>query len=166
MPEAVKKLSGSWYYLLLTLVAYSVLFIFDKSLFWQGIAFFGEIVLRVAPLFVLVFVLMTFTNYFFNQKRAIKYLTGKGSKKWLLAVVGGILSSGPIYMWYPLLKDLKEKGLTNGVAACFLYNRSIKPAILPVAVLYFGWTYVVILTLAMIMASLIQGYLINQLTNK
>lgn len=166
MPEAVKRIPGSWYYLLLTLAAYMILLIFDRSLFWQGITFFGEIVLRVAPLFILVFALMTFTNYFFNQKRALKYLTGKGSKKWILAIVGGILSSGPIYMWYPLIKDLKEKGLTNGLAACFLYNRSIKPAILPVAVMYFGWIYVVILTMAMIAASLVQGYLINKLITK
>ena len=73
------------------------------------------------------------------------------------------MSSGPIYMWYPLLSDLKKKGLNSGFIACFLYNRSIKIAILPMAILYFGWKYVLVLSVVMILMSVAQALLINKL---
>jgi len=62
---------------------------------------------------------MSLTNYFITPERIIRYIEGKGIKKWFFAVIGGVLSSGPIYMWYPLLADLKEKGISNGLIACF-----------------------------------------------
>jgi len=74
-----------------------------------------------------------------------------------------VLSTGPIYMWYPLLADLKNKGLSYGLIACFLYNRGIKITLLPIAIFYFGWKYVLVLSLAMIFVSIIQGILLNKL---
>ena len=78
-------------------------------------------------------------------------------------IVAGILSTGPIYVWYPLLAEFKEKGVGYGYMATFLYNRAIKIPLLPVAVLYFGIKYVVVLTALMVLFSVIQGVLIDRL---
>ncbi|GAH75359.1 unnamed protein product, partial [marine sediment metagenome] len=78
----------------------------------------------------------------------------------LLSVAAGIISMGPIYVWYPLLKELREKGAGNMPIAVFLYNRAVKPFLLPVMIAYFGWVYVSILTVLTVLASVVNGYLV------
>ena len=107
---------------------------------------------------------MTLSNYFITPEIVIKHLKEKGIKKWFFVIVGGILSSGPVYMWYPLLADLKSKGLEQGLIACFLYNRAIKIPVLPIAIIYFSWQYIFVLSLVMIFMSVVQGLIINHLT--
>jgi len=105
---------------------------------------------------------MTLSNYFITPKVIMKHLKEKGLKKWFFVIVGGILSSGPIYMWYPLLADLRSKGLSYGLIACFLYNRAIKIPLIPLAIIYFSWQYILILTFVMVAVSVIQGIIINR----
>ncbi len=163
--EKLKKLSFGFYFLFTVLLAYFLFFIFKQEVFFTSSSLFLEILIKIIPSFILVFVLMIFVNYFISPQFLITHFQGKGLKKWLFAITGGILSTGPIYMWYPLLADLRKKGLNNGLIACFLYNRAIKLPILPVAIFYFGGKYVLILCLVMIFASIIQGFLINKLLN-
>ena len=80
-----------------------------------------------------------------------------GAKAIVLSLVAGIISAGPIYAWYPLLKDLKEQGAADGPMAVFLYNRAVKPFLVPVMIGYFGWRYVLVLTFLMILASILLG---------
>jgi uncharacterized membrane protein YraQ (UPF0718 family) len=159
----LKQISGSWYFLIGMLIIYLILFFIKQDLFFLSIIFFYDILLKIIPVFILVFLLMSLTNYFITQKFVIKHLGGKGIKKWFFIIVGGILSTGPIYMWYPLLADLKNKGLSYGLIACFLYNRAIKIPLLPIAIFYFGWQYILVLSIAMIFVSVLQGMLINKL---
>ncbi|MFW5847263.1 MAG: hypothetical protein ACOCUU_03850 [Nanoarchaeota archaeon] len=106
---------------------------------------------------------MSLTNYFITPKFVMRHLGGKGIKKWFFIIIGGILSTGPIYMWYPFLADLKNKNLSYGLIACFLYNRAIKIPLLPIAIFYFGWQYILVLSIVMIFVSVLQGMLINKL---
>jgi len=159
----LKQISGSWHFLIIILLVYLGLYIFRKDIFSSSIIFFYNILLKIIPIFILVFVLMSLTNYFITPKFVMKHLGEKGVKKWFFIIVGGILSTGPIYMWYPLLADLKNKGLSYGLIACFLYNRAIKIPLLPIAIFYFGWEYILVLSFVMIFISMVQGILINKL---
>ena len=159
----LKQISGAWYFLIGMLIVYLFLFLIRQDLFSSSINFFYNIILKIIPVFILVFILMAITNYFITPKFVMKHLKERGIKKWFFVIVGGILSTGPIYMWYPLLADLKNKGLNYGLIACFLYNRAIKIPLLPIAVFYFGWKYIIILSFVMIFVSVIQGILINKL---
>ncbi len=159
----LKQISGSWYFLIIIILIYFLLFIFKQDLFSSSTNFFYNIFLKIIPIFILVFVLMALTNYFVTPKIIMKHLKEKGIKKWFFIILGGILSTGPIYMWYPLLADLKNKGLSYGLIACFLYNRAIKIPLLPIAFFYFGWKYIIILSFVMIIISVIQGMVINKL---
>ena len=161
--EKSKKISISWYFLIIIILAYAFLFSFKKSLFFSSLNFFSDILLKIIPIFILVFVLMTLTNYFITPKFVMKHLGNKGVKKWFFVIIGGILSSGPIYMWYPLLADLKNKGFSYGLIACFLYNRAIKIPLLPIAIFYFGIKYVLVLTFVMVFVSVFQGILLDKL---
>jgi len=161
-----KRIQGKWYFLIIVILAYLFLLFFNRELFYSCIFFFQKILLKIIPVFIAVFVLMVFTNYFITQEFIIKHTRKRGVKKWFFIIIGGILSSGPIYMWYPLLADLKSKGLSYGFIACFLYNRAIKIPLLPLIILYFGWKFVIILSLTMIAASVIQGIIINKIDIK
>ena len=115
----------------------------------------------VVPL-CLVFAVMVVFNFFLKPAQIVRLLgRGSGVKGLLLSAGAGIISMGPIYAWYPLLKDLKEKGAANPLLAVFLYNRAVKPFLLPVMIAYFGWLFVVLLTILTILASLAVGHLVG-----
>ena len=115
----------------------------------------------------LVFAVLFSVNLFLKPSRVARYL-GKeaGIKSMVLSAAAGIISSGPIYAWYPLLGDLRRKGACSSAIAVFLYNRAIKPFLLPVMIGYFGWMFTVILTVCMLCGSFILGYAMNAFDNR
>ncbi len=160
------QIGNAWKFLIIVLIIYSVLFFMDFELFELSLIFFFGILKKIIPIFALVFVLMSITNYFVTPQFVLKHMKGRGIKKWVFVVVGGILSTGAVYMWYPLLADLKDKGLSLGLIATFLYNRAIKIPLLPLMIFYFSLKYVLVLTLIMIFISVIQGITINKLMER
>jgi uncharacterized membrane protein YraQ (UPF0718 family) len=111
--------------------------------------------------------MMGVANYFLKQKTVSKYLGGESEiKGWVLAISMGVLSHGPIYVWYPLLKDLRDQGMRTGLIAVFLYNRAIKIPLLPVMIFYFGIGFVILLSFYMIIASVVEGKIIEIIEHK
>jgi uncharacterized membrane protein YraQ (UPF0718 family) len=163
MKQKIKKILNSWKFLIIIILIYVLILVINPEIFLKALNFSKIIFIKVAPVFLIVFILMVVSNYFITPKFIIKHLKNKGIKRWFFIIIGGILSSGPIYMWYPLLGDLKKKGLSNGLIACFLYNRAIKIPLLPIIISYFNLKYVIILTITMIIVSIIQGILINKI---
>ena len=109
-----------------------------------------------------VFTLMVLMNLFLKPAHIVRFLGQKsGCRGVTLSAAAGIISMGPIYAWYPLLKELRGKGATNSLIAVFLGNRAVKPFLLPIMISYFGWVYVILLTLFAIAGSLAVGYLVN-----
>jgi uncharacterized membrane protein YraQ (UPF0718 family) len=155
-------IGNAWKILILILGIYLALFFINLDLFRTSLSFFFKILEEVIPIFAFIFVLMSITNYLITPQLVLKYVRKRGIKKWFFVVIAGILSAGPIYMWYPLLADLKSKGLSYGLIACFLYNRAIKIPLLPLMVFYFSLKYVLILTLITIFVSVFQGIIINK----
>ncbi len=159
----IKEIKKSWFFVIGIIFVYLVILSFNLNLFLNSMGFFVKIILKIIPIFIFIFILMTLTNYFITPKFVAKHLKDKGIKKWIYIIFGGILSSGPIYMWFPFLGDLKKKGLTEGLIACFLYNRAIKISLIPLAIFYFNWKFIAILFIVMVFTSIIQGILINKL---
>jgi uncharacterized membrane protein YraQ (UPF0718 family) len=112
----------------------------------------------------LVFLLMIGLNMFLKPPHIAKFL-GRGTtiEKKLLFTLAGIISAGPIYAWYPILKDLREKGAQPSLIAVFLVNRAVKPSLLPMMISFFGWTYVLLLTLLTVGGSLFVGFVVGAL---
>ena len=123
-----------------------------------------NLLLHIIPVLLLVTLVMALINYYAHPETIKKYIgKGSGIKGWLLAVSMGILSHGPIYAWYPFLKDLRNSGMRNGLIAVFLYNRAIKIPLLPLMLYYFGVKYVVVLITYMIAASIVEGKIIEMI---
>ena len=158
-----KSFSG-WYFLGITIIAFIVTAIINSQNALEAANVFLDIIVKVVPTILIIIVLMTLINYFVKPKQLVKYLGKKsGVKGWFIAIIGGILSSGPIYMWYPLLNELQKKGVKNSLIATFLYNRSVKIALIPLLLMYFGATYTITLLIVMIIISIAQGWTTEKL---
>jgi uncharacterized membrane protein YraQ (UPF0718 family) len=155
-----KKNSRSNYYFFAIVIAfYSIAALLDPPTVIRALRIFADILLRIAPVLVLVFFLLFLTDLLISPKKMMKYLGREsGAIGWLVAIAGGIISSGPIYVWYPFLADLRAKGMRPALAATFLYNRAVKVPLLPLMVYYFGITFTTVLTAYMVLFSLVNGY--------
>ena len=164
--QEIKENLGAWQFLLVVIIIAVITFLIKPDSFLPALTFFLLITKRILPIFILIFILMIFINFFVKPDWIIKHLgKSSGVKGWVFSIVAGILSAGPIYMWYPLLNELQKKGARNGYLAAFLYNRAIKIPLLPLFVYYFGIVYVLILSFVMIIASIFQGLLVEKIIN-
>lgn len=111
---------------------------------------------------VMVFLVMFGLNVFLRPPDLAKFL-GKGTpvQRNLFSALAGIISAGPIYAWYPILKDLRERGANHSLIAVFLVNRAVKPFLLPVMISIFGWVYVALLTFFIMAGSLCVGSIVG-----
>jgi len=160
-----EKEKGRWislYFLGLVIILYLFIFGLNIENAYNSLKASGDIFVKLIPVLFLVVFLMGLLNYFLRPKAISKYL-GKdsGARGWILAVLAGIISHGPIYAWYPLLKELRKQGMRQGLAAVFLYNRAIKIPLLPVMIYYFGIAFTVILLVFTVIASLVEGKVID-----
>ncbi len=125
---------------------------------------FSDLLLHIAPIFILVYFIMFLANLVINNKGLQKYMgEDAGIKGWLISILAGVISMGSIYAWYPLLKDLQSRGVKDKFLVAFLYNRGIKLQWLPVLLLYFGWTYSITLLVVMAIMSIFQGIITEKL---
>jgi len=148
------------------LIIYAILFFVSPDKAGQAIKSSGDVFLGMLVPLILVFVIMLLINLFLKPAAVAKFLgKGSGIKGIGLSAVAGIISTGPIYAWYPLLKDLRDKGAGESSIAIFLYNRAVKPFLLPVMIGYFGWLYVVILTILMVLASIAVGFSVSSISS-
>jgi len=157
-----KEISYGLYFLGLVLLLYLVLYLLEPASIQKALRASGEVLVTIAPILVIIIGFMVLLNYFITPKTVSKYMgQGSGVKGWLLAITSGILSHGPIYIWYPLLQELREAGMRSGLVAAFLYNRAIKLPLLPLMIYYFGTMFVAVLLVYMVIVSVIEGKLIE-----
>ncbi len=166
--KGIKKKGEGYYYELYFLGAviglYIVLYLLEPDSIQKALKASGNVLIQIVPVLFLILFFMGILNYFVKPKTVSKYVgKGSGIKGWFLAVSTGMLSHGPIYIWYPLLKDLRDQGMRSGLVAVFLYNRAIKIPLLPLMVYYFGTVFVVLLLIYMIIASIVEGKVIEMI---
>jgi uncharacterized membrane protein YraQ (UPF0718 family) len=161
------KDNKSLFFLFFIIFIYIIIFITNSNNFFLIIKKVILILTNIYYVFIIIFILMIISYYFIKPKQISRYLGEKsGIAGWIISIIGGIISTGPIYMWYPLLKDLKKQGARDAYIATFLYNRSIKIPILPIIILYFGIKYTIILMIVMIVFSVIQGIIVEKIIKK
>lgn len=157
------KISKKIVFLLVVLGIYLAILIFDKELFLSSSKFFLNTILKIIPAFALVFVLMSIANYFITPQKVLNFSKRKGSRKWFLMSFAGIISTGPPYLWFPLLSKLRKQGLSEGLITTYLYNRAIAIAFIPLLIFYFSAKYAIILYILITASALIQGKIMNKL---
>jgi len=157
------KKNRSLYFMLIIILIYVVLFFINKNLIINSLKFFISLIIKIVPLFLLILILMALLNYFLHRERIERlFVSRKGIRRWAIIVIAGILSSGPVFMWFPLLRNLRKKGVEYGYLACFMYGRSaLKIPLLPMFIAYFDIAYIVVMMAVMTIMAVVQGLIIN-----
>ena len=124
----------------------------------------AKVVAEIIPILLIVIFFTALINRFFHPESLAKHLGQEsGIHGWLIALLAGILSHGPMYAWYPMIEDLKKHGLRDGLIVTFFYARSIKFPLLPLIIDYFGLKFTLLLNFYTIVASLLQGIILDRL---
>jgi uncharacterized membrane protein YraQ (UPF0718 family) len=161
--KAGKGGAGGWIFLTVVLVIYGVTALLDSDLTLRAITVFLQLLDKVYPVLILVFLLIFIIDLLLNPKRIEKYLGRRsGIMGWLTAIVAGVLSTGPVYAWYAVLHDLRNKGMRTSLISVVLYNRAIKLPLLPLLVHYFGLAYTVVLAFYLIGFSIVGGIVLEK----
>jgi uncharacterized membrane protein YraQ (UPF0718 family) len=121
-------------------VIYGVFFVVMPDKAFIALKNTSKVFVNIIIPLIFVFILLFCINLFLKPSHIVRFL-GK--------------SSG--------IKGLREKGAKNSLIAIFLGNRAVKPFLLPIMVSYFGWIYVLILTVFTIFGSLVVGYFVDAL---
>lgn len=159
-----KRKLGGWLFLTLVLLAHGATAIVEPALARHAMASSLDMLGQVAPTLILVLALMFLAERFLTPKRTRAWLgRGSGLRGWLLAVMAGIVSTGPVYTWYALLAELRQKGMRTALVAVLLYARAIKLPLLPLLAHYFGLRYVLVLSLLIAVFAIVNGLLMERL---
>ena len=162
--QKIKTGRGGWLFLALVLITYGLLGLVDPAVVSKSLVFFTHVMFQVLPVLGLVFLLLFVANLALKPKWIKRYLgSGSGIKGWIAATLGGMLSLGPIYPWYAMLGELRQKGMRNALIAAFLYSRAVKLPLLPLMIHYFGVTYTLVLCIYLIGFSIISGIVVEKL---
>ncbi len=154
-------------FLLLVIVAFAVLAFWESALAAAALEKSLDILRVLLPVFVIVILLMGVIGYLSQGRANPERLARlRGVRGWFWALLIGLLSHGPMYAWYPLLENLRARGLRDGYIATFFYARAVKLPLLPLMVDYFGLAFTVVLTLYIIIGSLVQGWLVEILQQR
>lgn len=137
---------------------YCIVAVMDSSIAVRALGAFVTILRQIIPILVLVFGLMFLVDLFVRPATIAKHLgSDSGLKGWVLAIVGGIIATGPIYVWYAMLAEFREKGMRTAFAGVFLYMRSVKLQFIPMMIYYFGGLFTVVLTAYLMIFSIVVG---------
>jgi len=159
-----KRKLGGWLFLAGVILAQGATALVEPDLARRALASFVAMLREVAPVLVLVFVLMFLAERFLTPARTRAWLgRGSGLRGWLLALVAGVISTGPVYTWYALLAELRKKGMRTALVAVVLYARAIKLPLLPLLAHYFGLRYMLVLSLLIAIFSIVNGLVMERL---
>jgi len=167
MINKFKNLNAGSKFLLIVILLYLIISFLNLSLVIRALKQFLILFAKISPSLILVFFFIFIFNFVFPENKVKKYLLEAGSfRKYLLAMLLGVLSSGPIYIWFSFLANLREKGLSNDIATIFLYNRAIKIPLLPIMLYYFSLKFTLLLFFLMLIFSVLNGIAVNKLVNR
>jgi len=151
-------------FFIFVLISYILLYIFDTTNAIKSLDRSFDTLLTLIPIFIFIIILTALINYFLKPKQIVKHFGEDSGKAGIFySLVGGILSHGPMYAWYGMLKDMREHGVKDGLIVTFLYSRAIKLPLLPLMVAIFGITYTIVLNIYIIIFSIIQGKIMDRL---
>lgn len=158
----IKKIVRLWAFLVGVFTLYIILFSISSARVVTALKMSGSIMLQIAIPLLIAFITMVVLNLFSGHEKISRFFGRRQRIKGIaFSSLAGILSMGPVYAWYPLLKGLREKNISDFHLANFLSNRAIKPFLFPVMVFYFGWIYTLILNVLLLMCSLLTAKIVS-----
>ncbi|WP_457573727.1 permease [Desulfolithobacter sp.] len=152
-------------FFLLVAVAYAILFWHDQNQALLALYRARAILLRILPVFAVVILFTGLVNYLLRPGQIVKHLgAGSGLRGWIIALIAGVISHGPMYAWYPMIEDLRKQGTRDGLIVAFFYARAIKVPFLPLMIDYFGSGFTLVLSCYILLGAFVQGWIMELLS--
>ncbi|MEN8210490.1 MAG: permease [Thermodesulfobacteriota bacterium] len=153
------------YFLLVVLIFYGVLFFFNSQTAQLALLKSSSVLKKILPILMFVILFTAVLNFFLQPKQIANHLDREsGIKAWIWALVAGVISHGPMYVWYPMLENLRFHGMRDGLIVVFFASRTIKIPLIPMMIDYFGWAFTLILSFYILIGALVQGLILENLT--
>ena len=151
-------------FLAIVVMIYLVVFLINSNYAILAFQNFLKTFSKIIPIILFVYLFTFLANAFLEQKKINKYL-GKdsGIKGWVYVTLSGILIPSPPYVVFPLLADLRKKGMKNSLIIAFLYNRNLQIAFLPVMAYYFGILFTIIVSTYIFIFAILSGIFIEKM---
>lgn len=152
-------------FLAIMVLSYLILFTTNNQAALDALLRTVAIIKQILPIIAVVVLINGVINWRLPAKKMTQLFKDQGAKRsWGIAIIAGILSHGPMYLWYPMLADLRKGGVPEGIVVTYFYARAVKLPLLPLMIDYFGTTFTMVLVTYILIASLLQG-LIMQMIN-
>ena len=154
-------------FLIVMIISYTLLAFLDYSQFEKSLIKVINIFSQIWPIFIFIILLTALINYFLKPQSIIKHF-GKdsGTKGVAYAIAAGIISHGPMYAWYGLIQELREKGAKDELLIIFFYSRAIKIPMIPFSIAVFGTPFTILISVFILLFALLQGKLFTYLYHK
>ncbi|WP_456386168.1 permease [Desulfolithobacter sp.] len=151
-------------FFLLVAAAYAILFFHDRNQALLALYRSGTVLVRILPVLVVVILFTGLVNYLLRPGQIVKHLGAEsGLRGWFIALMAGVISHGPMYVWYPMIQDLRNQGTRDGLLVAFFYARAIKVPFLPLMIDYFGLGFTLVLSCYILIGSIVQGWIMELL---
>ncbi len=151
-------------FLAIVSVIYLIAYLYDQQKTMQSFGHAAHVLATLIPILLLVIIVTALINIFLKPDDLAHHLgEDSGLRGWLIVLSAGVISHGPMYAWYPMIQDLREKGAKDGLIIAFFYSRAVKLALLPMLATYFGITFAVVLTVLTLVAAWLQGAVMDRL---
>ncbi|MBN2260566.1 MAG: hypothetical protein JW702_08470 [Clostridiales bacterium] len=163
-----KKTSSNkrFYIIGLVIITYLILFYFNKVKTIDSFTYAWGIFIEIIPILGLIYIFMVIFNFIPEKKLRAYMQKTSGFYQYLILSLLGMISHGPIYAWYPILSDLKTRGLTYGSIGAYLFSKGIKLTLIPLMIYYFGAKLTVLFSATLFSLSFIQAFLIDLFMNE
>jgi uncharacterized membrane protein YraQ (UPF0718 family) len=153
-----------WLFFAFVLALYLLLLSLKPEVAGKALSSYITQVVRILPAISIVFILLVLFHVFVDPKQVGHYVGKKsGLTGWMVALIAGIISVGPIYPWYVLLSELKQKGMSPSLIAVLLYSRAVKPPLIPLMIHYFGFVFTSVLMAYIVALAVLNGIAIKYL---
>lgn len=161
------KIGWNWLFLIFISKIFFWIWILNFPLFKIIFTDFLIFFIKLLPVLFLVYFFIFIFSFILDTKKIKNFLENWWTvKKFFFSVFWWILSSWPLYLWYPLLKDLKKKWLTDGHIASFIYARAIKIPMMFLMISYFSLKFTIIFNIILFFLAFLIWPIFNILINK
>lgn len=128
--------------------------------------FLNIFIKQIIPLLLIVYIFI----FIFNIIIKNDYIKNKIEKsstitKYVIVILLWIISTWPVYMWFPMLKKLHEHGIKYEHIASFIYARAIKIPFLAAMFFYFWIKYTILFNWTILFLAILIWLIINLLSN-
>lgn len=163
----LKRIPKRFIFFMTVCIIYAVSYFFSPEdtivAFGNFLASFG----KVLPILAVVFFVMFLGNVFLKPQMIKRHLgEDSGLKGWAAALFGSMIFSGPPFVLFPLLRELKENGMKRSLIATFLNNRNVQPAFVFAMAYYFGLPFAAAFSAVILAYAVLSGILIGYLVKE